>query len=188
MPVLSLPLLRRAAGAALASAVLMLLAAGCAGVDPQVYAREQPALDLPRYFDGPIVGHGLFTDRGGQVKRRFVVRITPTWNGDTGTLDEDFTWSDGERQRRIWTLEKQADGTWQGRAPDVVGSARGVVAGNALNWRYTLKLPVDGTTYEVAFDDWMFLVDDRVMMNRAALSFWGFRVGEVLIAFRRGST
>ncbi|NWG76309.1 MAG: DUF3833 family protein, partial [Rubrivivax sp.] len=35
------------------------------------------------------------------------------------------------------------------------------------------------------FDDWMYLVDERVMLNRATISFYGFRVGEVLIAFRR---
>jgi hypothetical protein len=31
----------------------------------------------------------------------------------------------------------------------------------------------------------MFLIDERVMLNRAVMSFWGFRVGEVLISFSR---
>jgi hypothetical protein len=48
-----------------------------------------------------------------------------------------------------------------------------------------MKLPVDGRTYEVSFDDWMFLIDREVMLNRAVMSFWGVRVGEVFISFRR---
>ncbi len=165
-----------------------LLTAGCASIEPQVYAREKPALDLKRYFSGQVVGHGMVLDRGGQVTRRFVVDIKATWNGDVGTLDEDFAWSDGEREKRVWTLRPVPGepGRWTGTAADVVGEARGVVAGNALNWQYTFALKTkEGRRFDLAFDDWMFLVDERVMLNRAVMSFWGFKVGEVLISFDR---
>ena len=65
----------------------------------------------------------------------------------------------------------------------MVGEAEGRAAGNALNWRYTLKLPVDGTVYEVQFDDWMYLMDERVMLNKAVMSKFGIRLGEVTLAF-----
>ena len=39
----------------------------------------------------------------------------------------------------------------------MVGEARGRAAGNALNWAYTMDLPVGGSTWPVNFDDWMFL-------------------------------
>ena len=168
-------------------ACLVLVLAGCSSVDPAVYATQSPPLALRDYFDGTLVGHGLVMDRGGEVKRRFVVTVRASWHGETGTLDEDFVWSDGERQRRVWTLapDPGAPGRWRGTAPDVVGAATGVVSGNSLSWRYTLRLPVDGRTYEVEFDDAMFLIDRDVMLNRAVMSLWGLRVGEVLIAFRR---
>lgn len=167
--------------------LLVTLLAGCAAVDPSSYRAEQPALDLTRYFTGALEGHGMVLDRGGQVQRRFVVRIEATWSGDVGTLDEDFTWSDGRKERRVWTLRRTAaDGSrWIGTAPDVIGEAQGIVAGNALNWRYTLDLATDSGRYKIAFDDWMFLIDDRVMLNRAVMSFFGVRVGEVLISFRK---
>lgn len=171
----------------LALLLLVTVLAGCAGVDPSSYRTEQPALDLARYFAGVLEGHGMVLDRGGSVQRRFVVRIQATWSGDVGTLDEDFTWSDGRKERRVWTLRRAAaDGShWVGTAPDVIGEAHGVVAGNALNWRYTLDLATDSGRYKIAFDDWMFLIDDRVMLNRAVMSFFGVRVGEVLISFRK---
>ncbi len=170
--------------------LLSLLLAGCTALDPSVYAGETPALDLRRYFDGTLEGHGLVTDRAGRVQRRFVVTIRASWTSDVGTLDEDFAWSDGERERRVWTLRRAgADGSvrrWIGTAADVIGEARGTVAGNALNWRYTFDLKTrEGKRYELEFDDWMYLIDERVLLNRATMSLYGIRVGEVLIAFRR---
>jgi hypothetical protein len=166
-------------------ALVLALLSGCAGVDPAAYRSEAPPLVLERYFDGTIDGWGMFQDRSGQVKRRFVVTIRANWNGDTGTLDEDFVWSDGERQKRVWTLRRVAQGRYVGTAADIVGEAVGVVEGNALNWRYTMALPVDGRVFHVDFDDWMFLVDERVMLNRAAMSKFGVRLGEVTLSMVR---
>ncbi len=172
---------------------LLLLAAsivtlgGCANMDVSSYAQEKPALKLEQYFNGKLVGHGIFMDRGGEVKRRFVVQITGTLTdgGNTLTLDEQFAWSDGVKDARVWTLKKQSDNQWLGTAADVVGAADGRVAGNALNWKYVLALPVDGKIYHVNFDDWMYLVDDKVMINKAVMSKFGFRLGEVLISFTK---
>ena len=167
------------AATALAAAVLT----GCAGPTPADYAAETPVLDLKTYFDGDLVAHGIFTDRSGKVARRFVVQMTGSWNGNQGTLDERFTYSDGKTERRVWRLTDEGGGRWSGRADDVVGVAQGVAAGNALNWRYTLSLPVDGKVYEVQFDDWMYLMDERVMLNKAVMSKFCVRLGEVTLSF-----
>jgi hypothetical protein len=172
--------------AALAICVATLLLAGCANAPtPADYARETPTLDLRSYFNGPLTAHGLFTDRSGKVVRRFTVKITGTWTGNEGVLDEDFTYSDGERQKRVWRLTDLGEGRFSGRADDVVGVAVGRAAGNALNWRYTLALPVDGRVWHVQFDDWMVLMDQRVMLNRAVMSKFGITLGEVTLAFSK---
>jgi hypothetical protein len=163
------------------------LLAGCASIDPQVYAQQQPALDLQRYFNGRLIGHGAVLSRAGEVQRRFVVTIDARWQGGVGTLEEDFVWSDGEQERRVWTLRPAgAPGRWTGTAADVVGAARGTVSGNALNWSYTFALKTDsGRTFNISFDDWMFLIDEQVLLNRAVMSYFGVRVGEIFISFRR---
>ena len=99
------------------------------------------------------------------------------------SLDEDFTYTDGTTQKRVWTLTEIAPGRYSGIASDVIGQASGELAGNALNWRYTLALPVDGKIYHVQFDDWMYLMDDKVMLNRAQMSKFGIYLGEVTLAF-----
>ena len=167
------------------AAALSLGIAGCASTGVEQYRAEKPALDLATYLNGRVDAWGMFQDRSGNVKKRFHVVIDGRWEGDRGVLDEHFEWSDGSRTRRVWTLHRQADGSFRGTADDVVGEAVGEVAGNALHWRYVLSLPVDGKVYQVDFDDWMFLIDDRVMINRSFMSKWGFRLGEVSLTFVR---
>jgi hypothetical protein len=174
---------RRSLVAALAAGAL---AMGCASAPaPTDYAAEKPALALEKYFNGELVAHGLFTDRGGKVVRRFTVLMKCSWSGDDGVLDEDFTYSDGKKERRVWRLKKLPGGRYTGTADDVVGTAQGLAAGNAFQWAYTLRLPVDGSVYEVQFDDWMYLVDERVMLNKAVMSKFGIRLGEVTLAFTK---
>jgi hypothetical protein len=48
-----------------------------------------------------------------------------------------------------------------------------------------LRVPVDGKTYDVDIDDWMFLVDGKVMLNRSVMTKFGFRVGEITLSFAR---
>lgn len=157
--------------------------AGCATPGIEQYRDQRPVLDLRSYLDGRLDAWGVFQNRSGQVVKRFHAAIDASWDGDTGTLDEHFTWSDGTTSRRVWTLRRQPDGTFRGTADDVVGEAIGEVAGNALRWRYVLALPVDGKVYNVDFDDWMFLMDDKVMLNRSYMSKWGFGLGEVTLSF-----
>lgn len=158
---------------------------GCASHGIENYAAEKPTLDLQQYFNGTLDAWGVFTDRSGQVVKRFTVVMDCRWTGNEGVLDEDFTYSDGTKQRRIWRLTKLADGRYTGRADDVVGQAEGQTRGNAFRWNYTLSLPVDGKVYEVQFDDWMFLMSDRVMLNRATMSKFGVRLGEVTLSFSK---
>ena len=163
------------------------LIGACSTVEPSQYANEKPILDLQQYFNGTLDAQGMFQDRSGKVIKRFSVVIVCSWKGDIGTFDEDFTYADGTRQKRVWTLRKTAPGTYTGTAADVIGEAEGIVAGNALRWKYVLALPVDGKVVNINFEDWMYLLDQHVMINRAALSKYGFHVGDVTLAFTKRS-
>ncbi|QWD96179.1 DUF3833 domain-containing protein [Polynucleobacter sp. MG-6-Vaara-E2] len=160
---------------------------GCAGPKISQYSNEKPTLDLSEYFAGTIDAYGIFTDRSGVVVKRFTVLIQANWRvvdgKKVGTLDESFDYSDGTKQKRVWTLTEVSPGKYIGKADDVVGEANGSSAGNALNWAYTLALPVDGTIYHVQFDDWMYLVTPKVMINKAQMSKFGINLGEVTLSF-----
>jgi hypothetical protein len=160
---------------------------GCAGVNVATYKAERPELRLEEYFNGTLDAWGMFQKRDGTVVKRFKVVIDASWTGNRGVLDERFTYSDGTTQRRVWNITRTAEGQYQGRADDVVGIANGEVSGNALRWVYTLELPVGEKIYHVNFDDWMYLQDDGILVNRSVMKKFGFRLGEVTLFFKKRS-
>jgi hypothetical protein len=170
------------AASALGAATLGSLS-GCAGQSIDSYGAEKPVLDLQQYFNGTLDAYGVFTDRSGTVVKRFSVVMNCSWKDGQGVLDEDFVYSDGSTQKRVWRLRALGGGRYTGQADDVVGQAQGQTQGNTFHWNYTLALPVDGTVYEVQFDDWMYLVNDRVMLNKASMRKFGVYLGEVTLSF-----
>jgi len=167
----------------LGAALSLTLLSGCSTPRIEDYAAQKPVLELRDYFNGTLDAYGVFTDRSGQVIKRFTVVMTGTWQGDSGVLDEAFIYSDGSTQRRIWRLVRHANGHYTGQADDVVGTAQGQQSGNAFHWTYTMALPVDGRVIEVQFDDWMYLMNHQVMLNKASMSKWGVGLGEVTLSF-----
>lgn len=169
----------------LIAAVLGLSA--CAGrpslEDPALSDRD---LNLEEFFAGELIAHGQFQDILGNVSRRFTVEVNGTWNGETLRLVEDFVYEDKSTERRVWTLRKVGQGTWKGTAPGVIGVANGRERGDMFNWQYTIDLPTgDGETTRVSFDDWMWLLTDDRLLNRAYMERFGVPVGEVIIIFER---
>lgn len=162
------------------------LLTGCSTVQVQDYKNEKPTLVLENYLNGNLEAHGFFQDRSGKIVKRFKVLMKANWNGNTGTLDEDFQYSDGTKSKRVWTIQKQNSGKYIGTAADVIGEASGETAGNAFRWKYTLDLPVDDKTYHVQFDDWMYLMEDGIMLNKSKMSKFGIYLGEVTLVFIKG--
>lgn len=163
--------------------VLMFFVSACTSVSVKEYREESPKLKLEEYLNGDIDAYGIFQDRSGRVVKRFHVRIAASWKEGVGTLDERFEYSDGSKSQRVWTLRRTGPDTYSGTAGDVIGEARGEVAGNAFFWKYVLDLEVDGSRYHVNFDDWMYLMDEKVMLNRSKMSKFGLYLGEVTLTF-----
>ncbi len=163
--------------------VFMLFLTGCSGVELAQYQDNQPKLSLFSYFEGNTLGWGIVQNRSGELTRQFVVDIRGTVANDTLTLEEDFVWSDGEKSTRVWTIQKDGNHKLSGSAGDVVGTAAGEVYGNVLNWNYYLNLTIDDNTWKVYMDDWMFLQQDNVLINRTSMSKFGIHLADITITF-----
>ncbi|WP_054997763.1 DUF3833 family protein, partial [Pseudomonas tremae] len=105
--------------------------------------------------------------------------------GEVLVMHEAFSYSDGTKQVREWRLRPDGPGRWKGTAGDVVGEAYGEVSGNSFHWNYVLRLPVDGTEYDVSLDDWMYLIDKQTMANRSSMTKLGVEVGQITLFFRK---
>jgi len=158
---------------------------GCSNMSVDQYQNSTPRLVLEDYFLGQTRAWGIFQNRNGQVERQFTVDILGKIVDGNLVLEEDFIYADGTLDRRVWTISKIDEHHYEGRAADVIGHAIGKIYGNALNWSYTLDLPYKDGTVKVQFDDWMFLQDDGVLINRAKMSKFGIFLGEVTLVFNR---
>lgn len=165
--------------------VITLLSACSNGKTLSHYDNQKPPLSLEQYFTGPIKAWGIVQERSGKVVRRFDVDMVGTWQGDTGTLEEDFVYYDGETQKRIWTIKREENGSYQGTADDIIGKAEGQANGNAVRWAYEMELTVGDKSYKVKFDDWMFLMNDGVLINRSYIKKFGFTVAELILFMQK---
>jgi len=157
----------------------------CTGHSLTKYDNQKPEMDIKEYFTGPIKAWGIVQNRKGEVVRRFDVDMIGTWEGDIGTLDEDFEYYDGETQKRIWTIKKISNTKFEGRADDILDKATGEINGNAMRWAYQMDLPVGDKTYKVTFDDWMFLMNDGVLVNRSYIKKFGLTMAELTLFMQK---
>ena len=109
--------------------------------------------------------------------------MTGSFDGKDLILNEDFIWNDGEKQNRRWVIKKIGENKYEGTASDVVGIAKGVSYGSAFKFEYDLIIPYKNKKIKVSFDDWIFQQDEKVAINKATISKFGFKVGELTVLF-----
>ncbi|MEI7669660.1 MAG: DUF3833 domain-containing protein, partial [Pseudomonadota bacterium] len=142
------------------------LLSGCSSVNIQEYANNKPVIDIKSYLNGDLEAWGVFIDRSGKADPSFHVTMKGKWNGNQGTLEEHFVYSDGKREGRTWTINFSDNHNFTATAHDVVGEAIGSQYGNAVNMRYVLALKVKDSTYNMSMNDWLYLMDEHTLINR----------------------
>lgn len=167
--------------------MLLFSLTGCGTMNVTEYRNNEPKLVLEEYFTGKTTAYGVFENRSGEVINQFKVLIDGSFENDVLTLDEDFIYMDGKTETRHWTIKKLPGDRYEGTTNGVIGVAKGQTSGNAFNWTYVFDLPVGDSSYKLKFDDWMFLQEDGVLINRAHVTKWGFHVGSVTLSFYKHS-
>jgi hypothetical protein len=167
--------------------LICLLIPGCGNNSIDDYGNRKNKMDLRSFFEGNVEGWGAIFDYQGKQTRSFHVSIKGTWDKKKGRLEELFVFDDGEKTERIWDIDFSDDQKFIGKAKDVIGQAHGVQNGNAINLNYVLSIPYKDSTLNVNMDDWMYLVDPNIILNRTAMKKFGFKVGEVVLFMKKTS-
>jgi hypothetical protein len=168
---------------------LLLGVMSCSSASIEDYQNTTPRLDLATFFDGKLTAAGIVQDFSGKVTRKFTVTMEANWTdspeGKQGVINEWFIYDDGEKQTRVWEITDKGNGVYQGTANDILGIAQGESRGSALRWRYDMQLAVDGSEYQVHFDDWMFLVDNQTIINKSDIIKFGITVAQVTLVISK---
>ena len=150
---------------------------------PEDFKNKEPRLIIEEYLSGNVKAWGILQNRSGKVTRQFSADLNGQWDGKMLILDEKFVWSDGEIQTRQWKIKKIDNHNYEGTAGDVVGIAKGYSYGPAFKFEYVLLVPVKGREMKITFDDWIFMQDERVAINRATMTKFGIKVAELTVMF-----
>ena len=165
--------------------IVSILINNCSGnnMKPIDFKDQKPRLIIEDYLSGNVKAWGILQNRSGKVTRQFSADLNGKWDGKQLILDEKFNWSDGDIQKRQWKINKINENNYEGTAGDVVGTAKGYSYGPAFKFEYVLLVPIKGKEIKITFDDWIFKQDDRVAINRAVMTKFGFKVAELTVMF-----
>ena len=152
--------------------------------DPAEYSATGPGFDITQHFRGPITCEGMIFGPTGRMTSRFVADMEGSWNGESGSLKEYFTYATGAKQMREWHLSMGENGYFTATADDVIGVAQGRQSGATVRMKYRLKLDEDAGGHVLDVTDWMYLMENGVIMNRSEMRKFGFKVAELVATIR----
>ncbi|WP_106205789.1 DUF3833 domain-containing protein [Aliiruegeria haliotis] len=151
---------------------------------PADYAATSPEFDIRQVLSGPIISEGLIYGPSGRMTNSFVARMHGEWRGDSGTLSEDFTYSNGNSMQRKWFLTMGPDNTFTATADDIEGEGYGVISGATVMMRYRIRLPEAAGGHVLNVTDWLYLMEDGTIMNRSEMRKFGIKVAELIATMR----
>ncbi len=162
------------------AACATLTLAACASA-PKLDTMPQRAFVPEQFFKGRTYASGEFVSTLDGSKRGLTALIDGSFDGKTLTLVEYFTYSDGEKDKKTWQLTKTGPTTYVGTREDVVGQAQGRLDGPFFRLTYAADVKAKGSVYTLTFDDVLGLQPDGSVLNRATVSKWGLKIGEVTL-------
>lgn len=166
--------------------VMLVMSLMSCGSSLEKHKNFTPRFDLFDYFSGETTAWGMVKDiKGNQINRFHVAIKGEMLDEHTLRLVEDFDYVDGEKQQRIWVIKKTAANKYVGTADDIIGEAKGQVAGNALRWEYTFLLTTKNGDIKLKVDDWMFLQDGKHLFNVTEMKKFGLTLATVNIFFQK---
>ncbi|MBB4955094.1 hypothetical protein H4S14_003055 [Agrobacterium vitis] len=139
---------------------------------------------LEDYFVGKTVAEGHFAAING-VSRKFTVDLTGKWDGHLLTLQEDFRFEDGTKDRKTWRFLKTGPNTYRGTREDVLGDTKVRMDGDTARFNYFVYLAPQTKSNEVLFMDKMVLKPDGTVLNTALVFKYGLPVAKTTVKFRK---
>ena len=151
---------------------------------PSDYSGTGPEFSLQKHLNGEILSEGLIYGPNAKMSNSFVARMVGEWKGNSGTLAEYFTYSNGKKMTRKWYLTMGTGNTFTATADDIVGEGRGTISGSTVKLNYRIILPQDAGGHTLDVTDWMYLTENGTIMNRSEMRKFGLKVAELVATMR----
>ena len=152
-------------------------------------AAKAGPLSLEKFFNGPLNAKGTVDNIRDGTKRDFTIAMQASWAGPRGTLVEDVAYADGQRERKVWTFNKVAEGRFTGRRADVEEDAEVTEDAEGVHMVYKAKTPVPaGLTLNLSFDDRLTAVSPTTVRVKSDVSYLFVSAATVTMTITKGAT
>ena len=145
---------------------------------------DGPMFNMREVFNGPIECEGVIYGPTGRVTSRFEADFIASWDGNIGTVREEFRYDSGNVQHREWKFTLGNDGSMKAEAPELVGVGTGQQHGSAVQLNYNIKLTDEAGGHVLAVNDWMYMTPNGNVMNRSQFRKFGIKVAELVATMR----
>lgn len=154
--------------------------------------RDAPAdvperFEITQFLEGRTTAWGIVEDRFGAIRARFTVTMYGYWEGSAFILDEAFAYDAGYSETRRWRVAPHGGGKFSATCDDCIGQAAGESNKDTIRMSYRFRLKLSTRELVVSFNDRIYRMSDDTAINRATISKWGVRLGELSIFFKRES-
>ena len=145
---------------------------------------DGPMFNMREVFNGPIECEGVIYGPTGRVTSRFEADFVASWDGNIGTVVEEFRYDSGNVQHRQSKFTMGNDGSIKAEAPDLVGAGSGMQHGSAVQLDYKIKLTEEAGGHVLSVNDWMYMTPNGNVMNRSQFRKFGIKVAELVATMR----
>ena len=151
-------------------------------------SHTKPELNLADFYQGSLVATGITCHPLGFMKRRFTASVSGEKKEGLLTLEEKFTYDDGRRFDRQWSLiplnENMTE--FKGTGADILGEIYGVSSGCAALLKYTLRVPQKGGRHRtIDVNHWQWQIDERKTIHKITLSKWMIPIVKSTVIFEK---
>jgi hypothetical protein len=149
------------------------------------FKATRPPFDAIAFWTGHHRSWGVIENRAGAPTDTVVTDCVGTPEGPDGLhMVQTLTLGDGTVQHRDWHLRRTGPNSFVATANDMVGEADGQSAGRVFHWSWVLATKPGSSIRNVTMDQWMYLMDGGVMMNRTTIRKLGVILLEVSETFQ----
>ena len=82
------------------------------------------------------------------------------------------------------SVTSMSGNTFTATADDIVGEARGNISGSTIKMEYQIVLPKEAGGHTLTATDWLYLMENGVILNKSEMRKFGFKVAELVATLR----
>jgi hypothetical protein len=148
---------------------------------------ESLNFDPLAFFEGDVRCEGFITDRGGTIRRSFLINFHGVRVENILKVSEIMYFHDGEVMERRWEFKNVGTAHWHATANDIPGiiDIRSGATARESRWIYRMPLRIKNRDISFSFEDIMTQTSPSGMSALTNIRKFGFKVAQIITSYTK---